>query len=118
MPAYESRAPIDASIDVNASGHVEVVASDRTDTTVEVTPTNPGRSGDVSLARQATVAFENNHLRVHVPGRLRCSGRAATPSTCASSCRPDRGPRSRPPSDRYACTANSGPPALSPSTAT
>jgi hypothetical protein len=74
MPAYESRTPIDARIDVNASGHVEVVASDRTDTTVEVTPTNPGRSGDVSLARQATVAFANNRLRVHVPGRLKVLG--------------------------------------------
>jgi hypothetical protein len=73
MPAYESPAPIDANIDVSA-GHVEVVASDRADTTVEVTPTNPGRSGDVSLARQATVAFENNRLRVRVPGRLKLLG--------------------------------------------
>jgi hypothetical protein len=73
MPAYESRTPIDADIDVSA-GHIEVVASDRADTTVEVTPTNPGRSGDVSLARAATVAFEDNRLRVHVPGRLKVLG--------------------------------------------
>ncbi len=73
MPAYESLAPIDADIDVSA-GHVEVVASDRADTTVEVTPTSPGRSGDVSLAREATVAFENNRLRVRVPPRLRLLG--------------------------------------------
>lgn len=73
MPAYEALAPIDANIDISA-GHVEVVASDRADTTVEVTPTNPGRSGDVSLARQATVAFENNRLRVRVPGRLKLLG--------------------------------------------
>lgn len=74
MPAYESLAPIDADIDVSSSGHIEVVASDRADTTVEVTPTNPERSGDVSLARQATVAFENNQLRVRVPGRLKVLG--------------------------------------------
>jgi hypothetical protein len=74
MPAYESLAPIDAEIDVSSSGHVEVVASDRADTTVEVTPTNPDRSGDVSLARAATVAFENNRLRVRVPGRLKVLG--------------------------------------------
>jgi hypothetical protein len=73
MPAYESITPIDADIDVSA-GHVEVVASDRADTTVEVTPTSPGRSGDVSLARQATVAFENNRLRVRVPPRLKLLG--------------------------------------------
>jgi hypothetical protein len=73
MPAYETLTPIDADIDVSA-GHVEVVASDRADTTVEVTPTNPGRSGDVSLAREATVAFENNRLRVRVPPRLKLLG--------------------------------------------
>jgi hypothetical protein len=74
MPAYESRTPIDADIDVGSAGHVEVVASDRADTTVEVTPTHPGRSGDVSLAREATVAFENNRLRVRVPRRLKVLG--------------------------------------------
>jgi hypothetical protein len=73
MPAYESPGPIDADIDVSA-GHVEVVASDRADTTVEVAPTNPGRSGDVSLARETTVAFEDNRLRVRVPRRLRVLG--------------------------------------------
>jgi hypothetical protein len=74
MPAFESLSPIDASIDVAASGRVDVIASDRSDTTVEVTPTNPDRSGDVSLARQTTVAFEHNRLRVRVPGRLKVLG--------------------------------------------
>ncbi len=73
MPAYESLAPIDADIDVS-SGHIEVVASDRADTVVEVTPSNPARSGDVALAREATVAFEDNRLRVRVPGRLKVLG--------------------------------------------
>src|SRR5580658_9446595 len=66
MPAYESLAPIDAD--------VEVVASDRADTTIEVTPTNPGRSGDVSLAREARIAFENNRLHVRVPPRFKLLG--------------------------------------------
>jgi hypothetical protein len=73
MPAYESLAPIDADIEVSA-GHVEVVASDRADTTIEVTPTNPGRSGDVSLAREARIAFENNRLHVRVPPRFKLLG--------------------------------------------
>lgn len=81
MPAYESLAPIDADINVS-SGHVEVVASDRADTTVEVTPTSPGRSGDVSLARQATVAFENNRLRVRASTTRGMLGRR--PSTAPS----------------------------------
>ena len=74
MPAYESPAPVDVSIDVGSSGHVEVVASDRTDTTAEVSPSNPDRPGDVSLAREATVTFENNRLRVRVQGRLKVLG--------------------------------------------
>jgi hypothetical protein len=74
MPAYESRTSIDADINLGSSGHVEVVASDRADTTVEVTPTNPGRSGDVSHAREATVSFEDNCLRARVPGRLKMLG--------------------------------------------
>lgn len=73
MPAYESPAPIVADLNVS-SGHVEVVASDRADTIVEVLPTNPGRSGDVALAREATVAFENNRLRVRVPPRNKLFG--------------------------------------------
>jgi hypothetical protein len=73
MPAYESPSPIVADVDVS-SGHVEMVASDRADTTVEVLPTNPGRSGDVALAREATVAFENNRLRVRVPPRNKLFG--------------------------------------------
>jgi len=73
MPAFASPAPIDADIDVSA-GHIEVVASDRSDTTTEVTPTNPGRPGDVALARQATVTFEGNRLRVRVPPRLKLLG--------------------------------------------
>jgi hypothetical protein len=75
MPAYESPAPIDADIKISV-GHIEVVASDRADTTVEVTPANPDRSGDVSLAREATVSFEDGRLRVRVlvPPRLRLIG--------------------------------------------
>ena len=73
MPAFESPAPIVADLDVS-SGHVEVIASDRADTTVEVLPTNPGRSGDVALAREATVAFESNRLRVRVPPRNKLFG--------------------------------------------
>jgi hypothetical protein len=75
MPAYESLGPIDAAINVS-TGHVEVVASDRPDTIVEVSPTNPGRSGDVSLAREATVSFDNNRLHVRVPRRLKLLGQS------------------------------------------
>ena len=75
MPRYESPAPIDAELDISI-GHVEVVASDRADTVVEVGPTNPGRSGDSSLAREATTSFEGGRLRVHVPRRMNLFGQS------------------------------------------
>jgi Putative adhesin len=73
MPVYETPAPIVADINVSAA-HVELVASDRDTTTVEITPTTPGRSGDVALLREATVAFEDNRLRVRVPPRNKLFG--------------------------------------------
>lgn len=74
MPRYDTPSPIEVEIDLGA-GHVEVVASDRADAVAEVSPTKPGRSGDVSLAREATVSFEGGLLRVSVPRRLNLFGR-------------------------------------------
>jgi hypothetical protein len=74
MPSYDVSGPID--LDVTAgSGFVEIVASDRTDVVVEVLPSKPGRSGDESLAREATVSFDNGQLRVKVPRRLNLFGK-------------------------------------------
>ena len=75
MLAFHSPAPIEAVLDISI-GHVEVFASNTSDTSAEITPTNPGRSGDVSLAREATVAFENNRLRVKVPRRMNLFGQS------------------------------------------
>jgi hypothetical protein len=69
MPSYEVSGPID--LDVAAGvGFVDIVASDRTDAVAEVGPSKPGRSGDESLAREATVSFDSGVLRVKVPRRL------------------------------------------------
>ncbi|MCU1431747.1 MAG: hypothetical protein JWP95_852, partial [Actinotalea sp.] len=75
MPRYDTPGPIEVEIDLGV-GHVEVVASDRVDAGAEVSPTKPGRSGDVSLAREATVSFEGGRLRVLVPRRLNLFGRS------------------------------------------
>src|SRR5215470_6062797 len=75
MPSYDVSGPVD--IDVTASvAFVDIVASDRTDAVVEVLPSKPGRSGDESLAREATVSFDSGRVRVKVPRRLNLFGRS------------------------------------------
>jgi hypothetical protein len=74
MPSYDVSGPID--LDVTAGvGFVDIVASDRTDAVVEVVPGKPGRSGDESLAREATISFDSGVLRVKVPRRLNLFGK-------------------------------------------
>jgi hypothetical protein len=75
MPRYEVSGPIDADIKLGV-GHVEVIASDRTDAVVEIGPSRPGRSGDASLAREGTASFEGGRLRVNVPRRRNLFGQS------------------------------------------
>lgn len=75
MPSYDVSGPIDLDVTVGV-GYVEVVASDRTDAIIDVTPSKPGRGGDASLAREATVSFEGGRLRVTVPRRLNLFGKS------------------------------------------
>ncbi len=75
MPSYDVSGPID--LDVTAGvGFVDIVASDRADAVAEVVPSKPGRSGDESLAREATVSFDSGVLRVKVPRRLSLFGKS------------------------------------------
>ncbi|MEU7872239.1 hypothetical protein [Dactylosporangium sp. NPDC049140] len=69
MPSYDVAGPIDLEVTAGA-GLVEIVASERTDAVVEVVPSKPGRGGDESLAREASVSFDGGRVRVKVPRRL------------------------------------------------
>jgi hypothetical protein len=74
MPSYDVSGPID--LDVAASvGFIDIVASDRIDAAIEVAPSKPGRSGDESLAREATVSFDSGGVRVKVPRRRSLFGK-------------------------------------------
>jgi len=75
MPSYDVSGPIDLEVTAGV-GFVDVVASDRPDAVAEVVPSKPGRSGDESLAREATVSFDNGQLRVKVPRRLNLFGKS------------------------------------------
>jgi putative adhesin len=66
MPTYDTPEPIDAVIEVTA-GRVEIHASDRTDTVVDVRPGDPTRDIDVAAAEQTQVEFAGGQLSVRVP---------------------------------------------------
>lgn len=66
MQKFDTPAPITAVLDIPA-GRVQFIAAPRVDTTVEVLPANPSKSGDVQTAEQTTVAFADGVLRIHTP---------------------------------------------------
>src|SRR6516162_4245509 len=49
MPVFDTPAPISALIELGV-GDLRVVASDRSDTVVEVRPTNPSKQSDITAA--------------------------------------------------------------------
>ena len=75
MPSYDVSGPIDVDLNVGV-GFVDVIASDRTNAVVEVSPSKPGRSGDESLAREAKVSYDSGRLRISVPRRLSLFGKS------------------------------------------
>lgn len=75
MSVHDTTGPVDAVIDVGV-GHVEVLARDHAGLTVDVLPSDPSRSGDVSLAEATAVEFASGRLRVRVPRRRSLFGRS------------------------------------------
>jgi DUF4097 and DUF4098 domain-containing protein YvlB len=66
MPEFETPEPISVSIDLGAA-YVRISAGDRTDTVVEVRPTNESDDSDVKAAQQVRVDYSNGTLRVTGP---------------------------------------------------
>ena len=66
MPSFDTPEPIVVTLEVGV-GTIEIAASDRTDTTVEVLPTNPSRTRDVTAAASTRVDFANGRLSVRAP---------------------------------------------------
>jgi DUF4097 and DUF4098 domain-containing protein YvlB len=66
MPVFETPEPISVTIDVSV-GYVRLVASDRTDTLVEVRPSDESDDSDVTAARQTRVEYANGTLTVRGP---------------------------------------------------
>ncbi|GGK33476.1 hypothetical protein GCM10010124_27750 [Pilimelia terevasa] len=66
MPEFETPGPISVTLELGV-GNVRISASDRTDTVVEVRPSNDADESDVQAARQVRVDYADGALRVTGP---------------------------------------------------
>ena len=66
MPNYETPEPISVTLELGV-GDVRIAASDRTDTVVEVRPSDEADESDVKAAQQVRVDYANGTLRVTGP---------------------------------------------------
>jgi hypothetical protein len=66
METFETPQPIFVDVELGV-GDIRIEASDRTDTTVEVRPSDPTSEADVAAAEQTRVEYLNGHLTVHGP---------------------------------------------------
>ncbi|MFI8188635.1 DUF4097 family beta strand repeat-containing protein [Streptomyces sp. NPDC085946] len=66
MPSFDTPAPISVTARVEA-GSLQLTASDRPDTVVEVRPRNPEKDLDVRTAEQTDVTYANGVLSVVTP---------------------------------------------------
>ncbi|MEW9555453.1 DUF4097 family beta strand repeat-containing protein [Nonomuraea sp. NPDC050783] len=66
MPTFATPAPITAVLHLPA-GRVRFVATDRTDTTVEIQPADPARARDTEAAGRTTAGYADGVLRIETP---------------------------------------------------
>lgn len=66
MPTFETPGPISVTLDVSV-GDLRIAASDRTDTVVEVRPSDETDESDVGAAQQVRIDYTNGVLRVTGP---------------------------------------------------
>ncbi|SOD70331.1 putative adhesin [Jatrophihabitans sp. GAS493] len=66
MPSYETPQPISVTLELSV-GNVRITASERTDSVIEVRPTDPADDSDVKAAQQVRVDYTNGTLRVTGP---------------------------------------------------
>lgn len=73
MQKFDTPAPISAVLNIPA-GRIQLIAANRTDTTVEVRPTDATKNRDVKVAEQTTVEYANGVLRVHTEAKNQLFG--------------------------------------------
>ena len=66
MPKYQTPEPISVTLELGAA-NVRIAASDRTDTVVEIRPSDEANDSDVQAAAQVRVGYSNGVLQVTGP---------------------------------------------------
>ncbi|MEU6770357.1 DUF4097 family beta strand repeat-containing protein [Streptomyces sp. NPDC046759] len=66
MPVFDTPEPISVTLEIGV-GEVQITAEDRTDTVVEVRPTDEADSSDVKAAEQASVEYAGGVLVIRTP---------------------------------------------------
>jgi hypothetical protein len=66
MPTFDTPEPISVTVELGV-GDLRVVASDRTDTLVEVRPSDAAKKGDVAAAEQTRVEYSGGSLLIKAP---------------------------------------------------
>jgi DUF4097 and DUF4098 domain-containing protein YvlB len=66
MPTFDTPQPISATVEP-VVGNVRIIASDRTDTVVDVRPTNESDDSDIKAAEQTSVDYAAGTLTVKAP---------------------------------------------------
>ena len=70
MPTFDTPEPISVTVELGV-GDLRIVASDRTDTMVEVRPSDPAKKADVTAAEQTRVEYAGGRLLVKAPRNWR-----------------------------------------------
>ncbi|SEG48471.1 Putative adhesin [Actinacidiphila yanglinensis] len=63
MQKFDTPAPISTVLDIPA-GRIQIIAAERTDTTVEILPADSSKSRDVKAAERTTVSYADGVLRI------------------------------------------------------
>lgn len=79
MPTYDTPHPVTATVEL-VVGDLRIVAADRTDTVVEVRPSDPGSDADVRAVDQTRVEYADGLLLVKTP-RQRALGLFGKPGS-------------------------------------
>ena len=79
MPTFDTPEPIAVTLDVGV-GDIRVVAGDRTDTIVDVRPSDPAKKSDVTAAEQTRVEYSSGRLLVQAQKGWRWSFRSGRES--------------------------------------
>jgi hypothetical protein len=70
MPTFDTPEPVSVTVEFGV-GDLRIVASDRTDTMVEVRPSDPAKKADVTAAEQTRVEFAGGRLLIKAPKNWR-----------------------------------------------